>query len=38
MKNKYPNDYKNITFVFNDIDTTPVEKNKFNYETQIGTN
>ena len=37
MKEKYPNDYKNITFVFNDIDTTPVEKNKFNYETQIGT-
>jgi hypothetical protein len=36
MKNKYPNDYKNITFIFNDIDTLPKEKNIFNYETTKG--
>lgn len=37
MKNKYPQDYKNITFVFNDIDTLPVLKNTFNYITTKGT-
>ena len=36
MKNKYPNDYHNITFVFNDVDTLPVEKNTFNYATTKG--
>lgn len=36
MKEKYPNDYKNITFVFNDIDTLPAQKNTFNYETSKG--
>jgi hypothetical protein len=37
MKNKYPNDYNNITFVFNDIDTLPAQKNTFNYITTSGT-
>jgi hypothetical protein len=37
MKNKYPQDYKNITFVFNDIDTLPALKNTFNYITTAGT-
>jgi hypothetical protein len=37
MKEKYPNDYKNITFVFNDIDTLPSVKNMFDYITQQGT-
>jgi hypothetical protein len=36
VKNKYPNDYKNITFVFNDIDTIPFA-NFFNYKTKKGT-
>jgi len=36
MRDKYPNHYKNITFVFNDIDTMPVEKNYLNYDTIIG--
>lgn len=36
MKNKYPNHYKNITFVFNDIDNMPCEKNLLKYETSKG--
>lgn len=33
MKKKYPHHYKNITFIFNDIDTIPNIKNIINYET-----
>lgn len=35
VKSKYPDDYKNITFVFNDIDTMPFS-NIFDYETNSG--
>lgn len=36
MRDKYPNDYKNITFIFNDVDTIPFAK-IFDYETTLGT-
>ena len=36
IKNKYPNHYRNITFVFNDVDTLPYDKGIFNYETESG--
>ena len=32
----YPNDYKNITLVFNDVDTMPYTKNFLNYKTTTG--
>jgi len=35
MKAKYPDDYENITFIFNDIDTIPFNK-LFDYETSFG--
>uniref|UniRef100_A0A6C0EWG4 Galactosyltransferase C-terminal domain-containing protein n=1 Tax=viral metagenome TaxID=1070528 RepID=A0A6C0EWG4_9ZZZZ len=35
MKSKYPNDYKNITFIFNDVDTLPFHK-IFDYKTTPG--
>jgi hypothetical protein len=36
VKALYPNDYKNITLVFNDVDTMPLTKGFFNYETTVG--
>jgi len=35
IKDKYPNDYKDITIVFNDVDTIPFA-NLFDYETVSG--
>ena len=36
MKEKYPEEYKNINFVFNDIDILPIRKNFLNYYTNKG--
>lgn len=36
MKNKYPHDYQSMTFVFNDVDTMPYNKNTFDYKTISG--
>lgn len=35
-KQKYPNDWASITFVFNDVDTMPFTKNFLDYETTPG--
>lgn len=36
MKEKYPMDYQNITFVFHDVDTMPFTKNFLDYNTTPG--
>ena len=36
IKKIYPNDYKNITLVFNDVDTMPMTKGFIDYQTTIG--
>ena len=36
VKNLYPNHYKNISLVFNDIDIVPYTKNILHYETHTG--
>jgi len=36
VKEKYPDTYKDITLVFNDVDTMPKVKNLLDYETKIG--
>ena len=33
VKNKYPDNYRDITLVFNDVDTMPYVKNFLNYDT-----
>jgi hypothetical protein len=35
VKQKYPNDYQNMTFIFNDVDTIPFNK-IFDYQTTFG--
>lgn len=37
IKQKYPLHYKDITIVFNDVDTLPYDKNVIDYETRQGT-
>ena len=36
VKTLYPNDYKQITLVFNDVDTMPINKNDLQYITYPG--
>jgi hypothetical protein len=36
VKDRYPNTYRDMTFVFNDVDTVPSTKGLINYETTRG--
>ena len=36
VKEKYPNEYQDMTFVFNDVDTVPYDKDIIQYETRSG--
>jgi hypothetical protein len=36
VKEKYPNEYQDMTFVFNDVDTVPYDKGIIEYETRAG--
>ena len=36
LKSAFPNDYKNIIFIFNDVDTLPYDKNVLNFHTDYG--
>lgn len=36
MREKYPDHYKDVTFVFNDVDTMPFTKNFLDYQTVHG--
>jgi len=36
VKSLYPNNYKSMTLIFNDVDTMPVKKNLLNYPTSQG--
>jgi hypothetical protein len=36
IKQKYPLDYKQITFIFHDVDTMPAEKGLIDYDTRPG--